>query len=139
MFELVLADLKARFGSKVLLSPDDIAEIINCSTGSQANKRSKGTFPIPYDKDGFGKVVVSIYELAKYLANIGNSVVKTQISDIPDYPKLTRTLKKSTKGRLQNDWFLTYCPVVVSIINRSLLDSQLAKNPAPKQPPSMKI
>ena len=139
MFDRILADLKGHFGMKVLLSPEDIAEIINCSTGSQANKRSAGTFPIPYDKGSLGKVVINIYDLANYLANVGKSEVRTQISNTPDYPKLTRTQKKSTKGRLQNDWFLTYCPQVVSIINRSLLDSQLAKNPAPKQPVSRKI
>ena len=64
MFQQILDDLKAQFGSKVQLSPEDIAEIINVSVGEQANKRSQGRFPIPYTKDG-GRIRISIYALAK--------------------------------------------------------------------------
>lgn len=137
MIDLVLADLRSRFGVKVLLSPSDIEDVIGVSVGQQANLRSQNKFPIPYDKS-MGKVVISIYDLAQYLANVGKSVVKEQIRELPDYPTMTRTQKKSTKGHLEGQWWLFHCPMVVAIISRSILDSELPiKDLPPKK--SLKI
>jgi hypothetical protein len=61
-----LADLKADFGKKKLLSPADIAPYISKSPSAQASMRSRKQFPIA-EKDMGGRVVVSIYALAKYI------------------------------------------------------------------------
>lgn len=116
----------------MLLSPSDIAEVINVSVGQQANLRAQNRFPIPYDK-ATGKVVVSIYALAQYLAGVGKSSVKEQLADMPDYAKLTRISKKATKGNLEGQWWLFHSPMVVSVISRSILDSELTIKESPKQ------
>jgi hypothetical protein len=61
-----LADMKADFGKKKLLSPADIAPYISKSPSAQASMRSRKQFPIA-EKDMGGRVVVSIYALAKYI------------------------------------------------------------------------
>ena len=63
----ILADLRAVYGRQVLLSPADIAVAIGRSPKAQANMRSRGVFPIPIKRAG-GKVGISIYDLADYLA-----------------------------------------------------------------------
>ena len=63
----ILADLKEQYGRQLVLSPSDIALAIWRSPKAQANTRSRGVFPIPVKRAG-GKVVVSIYDLADYLA-----------------------------------------------------------------------
>lgn len=123
MYKIILSDLRQQFGSKVLLSPEDLAEVIDVSVGQQANLRSADKFPIPHNKDDFGRVKVSIYDLASYLANLGKAQVKHEIAQIPD--KLTRLQKKSAKGRLSKDWWQFRCSSIYSIINRSLLDFEL--------------
>jgi len=130
MYKIILSDLRQQFGSKVLLSPEDLADVIDVSVGQQANLRSADKFPIPHNKDDFGRVKVSIYDLANYLANLGGAQVKQEMAQIPD--KLTRIQKKSTKGRLAKDWWRFRCSSIYSIINRSLLDFELVANPTPK-------
>lgn len=63
----ILADLKEQYGRQLVLSPPDIALAIGRSPKAQANMRSRGVFPIPVKRAG-GKVGVSIYDLADYLA-----------------------------------------------------------------------
>ena len=132
MLDIILSDLRQRFGHKVLLSPSDIAEIIDMSEGQQANKRSEGKFPIPHNKNDFGRVKISIYDLAQYLANIGSEQVKQEIATIPD--KLTRTQKKSAKGLLEKNWWLFRCASIFAVINRSILDVELVVNAERKRP-----
>jgi hypothetical protein len=67
MLEIILADLRDRFGDKVLLSPEDLASVINKSVGQQANERSQGKFPIPHKVEG-RRVKVTIYDLAVVVA-----------------------------------------------------------------------
>jgi hypothetical protein len=122
MFQQILDDLKAQFGSKVQLSPEDIAEIINVSVGEQANKRSQGRFPIPYTKDG-GRIRISIYALAKYLADCCNSDCRAQIKLLP--PDTSRTAKKSNRGHLQHVWWSLRSKPIISIIRCSILDMEL--------------
>lgn len=131
MLNIILSDLRQQFGSKVLLSPEDLAEVIDVSVGQQANLRSANKFPIPHSKDDFGRVKVSIYDLANYLANLGKAQVKQEMAQIPD--KLTRSQKKSTKGHLEKNWWLFHGTQIVSIIHKSALDFELNLNAAPKK------
>ena len=63
----ILRDLRQAYGPKVLLSPEDLALAIGRSPKAQANMRSRGAFPMPIKRLG-GKVGVSVYDLADYLA-----------------------------------------------------------------------
>ena len=65
-YEEALADLKADFGKKKLLTPTDIAPYISKSPSAQASMRTRKQFPIAKKEMG-GRVVVSIYALAKYI------------------------------------------------------------------------
>jgi hypothetical protein len=122
MLKIILDDLKAQFGQKVLLTPEDIAEIINMSVGEQANKRSQGRFPIPYNKDS-GRIRISIYDLAEYLSNCCNQHCKQEIKQTRVV--LSRIDKKAIKGHLQGNWWLFRCNPIISIIRKSILDFQL--------------
>ena len=133
MFDIILKDLRDRFGDKVLLSPEDLAPVINKSEGQQGNERSEGKFPIPHKVEG-RRVKVSIYHLAQYLADIGSGEVRQEISKIPD--KLTRTQKKNTKGLLEKNWWLFRSTQITSIISKSILELELTAKPAQKRPQS---
>ncbi len=63
----ILRDLRQAYGPKVILSPQDLALAIGRSPKAQANMRSRGAFPMPIKRVG-GKVGVSVYDLADYLA-----------------------------------------------------------------------
>lgn len=134
MLEIILADLRGIFGNKVLLTPEDIAEIIGISVGQQANLRSEDRFPIPYD-DKTGRIKISIYALAEYLANHGRKQVKTVLKQEtklgPDKP--TRVQKKARKGHLEGQWWALRQRQVIAVINRSLLELELAINPFEKK------
>ena len=65
-YEDALADLKADFGKKKLLTPAEIAPYISKSPSAQASMRTRKQFPIAKKEMG-GRVVVSIYALAKYI------------------------------------------------------------------------
>lgn len=126
MFKVILADLKAQFGVKVLLSPEDIAEIINISVGQQANMRSEGKFPIPYEKVG-GRVRITIYDLAEYLANCCTKKVKQEMKQLP--VALSRSEKKATKGHLANGWWKLRCRQIIAVIRKSIFSNDLRVNP----------
>lgn len=114
--------MQDKFGSKVLLGPEDIADIIDMTVGQQSNKRSDDDFPIPWSKDT-GRVKVTIYHLADYLANHGKKQVKQEMSKIPD--KLTRIQKKATKGHLGKEWWLFRSRSIVAIIEKTILENEL--------------
>lgn len=101
MIDTVLADLKSRFGDKVLLSPEDIAPLIASSPAVQANMRSQGRFPIPVKKVG-RKIGVSIYHLAEYLAK---GEVKTEVQLIEEY-NFVPNVNNVKKGN--RDWLLAF-------------------------------
>ena len=65
-YQEALADLKADFGKKKLLTPADMAPYISKSPSAQASMRSRKQFPIA-KKDMGGRIVVSIYTLAHYI------------------------------------------------------------------------
>lgn len=118
----MLNDLRGKFGDKVLLSPQDISGIIGMSVGEQANKRSADDFPIPWSKDS-GRIKVTIYHLADYIANHGKKQVKQQMAKIPE--KLTRIQKKAIKGHLEKEWWLFKSQAIISIIQKSHLEINL--------------
>lgn len=68
--ETILKDLSARFGRKVLLSPEDIADVISQTPGAQAVARHRRSFDIPIIRRG-RKVFVSVYDVADWLAGEG--------------------------------------------------------------------
>lgn len=103
MIENVLADLKSRFGEKVLLSPEDIAPIISSSPAVQANLRSQGRFPIPVKKIG-RKIGITIYHLAEYLAN---GDVKVEVKPI-DEVELILNKTTSKKRKNNRDWLTAF-------------------------------
>lgn len=63
-----LADLKADFGKKKVLTPEDIAPYIGKSPAAQAALRSRKAFPIPSKELG-GRIVISIYDLARFISD----------------------------------------------------------------------
>jgi hypothetical protein len=130
MFETILADLKRIFGNKILLTPEDIAEIIGISVGQQANLRSEDRFPIPYEKEDTGRVKISIYHLANYLANHGKQQVKTALKQeiIGATDKPSRVQKKARKGHLEGEWWTLRQRQIIAIIRKSALDFELAVN-----------
>jgi hypothetical protein len=65
-YEDALADLKAEFGKKTLLTPEDIAPYIDKSPAAQAALRTRKRFPFATKTIG-GRIVVSIYDLARYI------------------------------------------------------------------------
>lgn len=93
-YDEVLADLKLHFGAKKLLSPEDIADVIGRTPSAQAILRSRGDFPIPHAKLG-GKIVISIYDLAKYIANPGSSSPKSVSSNPLNKSKRAPSLSRA--------------------------------------------
>ncbi len=61
--------LRATYGKKLYLTPEDIAEIFDCSKQTIYNRISNGTFKIPYKKDLMGDLIrISIIDFAEYLS-----------------------------------------------------------------------
>lgn len=131
MIAIILDDLRQRFGDKIFLDTEDLAAITNLSRGQNANLRSGNKFPIPTRKLG-GRIVVSIYALAKYLAESceeeirGKPVKATAGSDgnTPSKPprKSQRAEKKAQKGLLEADWWLEYSPLVITVLEKCTLN-----------------
>lgn len=85
-----LADLKADFGKKKLLTSADIAPYIGRTASAIASLRSRKGFP-PAKKEG-GKVVVSIYALAHYIGDDESA------DDTPIQPKRKTKQQKLPKA-----------------------------------------
>ncbi len=66
-YESALADLKQSFGDKKLLTPAEIAPYIGKSAAAQAKLRDRGHFPIKVRRDMGNRVVMSIYDVARYI------------------------------------------------------------------------
>lgn len=100
-YQTVLDDLKARFGEKVLLTPQDIAPVISRSPEVQANMRYHQQFPIPVKKDPNGRrVFVSIYHLAEYIAT-GNVLLEKNSEPVEPAVKVK---PKTNKGVDDKSW-----------------------------------
>lgn len=92
-YEDALADLKADFGKKKLLTPADIAPYIDKSPSAQASMRSRKQFPIA-KKDVGGRVVVSIYDFARFIG--GDDADGTSV---PEQIRIATPQKKTSKSR----------------------------------------
>ena len=90
-YEDALADLKADFGKKKLLTPAEIAPYISKSPSAQASMRTRKQFPIA-KKDMGGRVVVSIYALAKYIGEDDDAII------VPKTAPATKPAKVSAKS-----------------------------------------
>ena len=93
-YEDALADLKADFGKKKLLTPAEIAPYISKSPSAQASMRTRKQFPIA-KKDMGGRVVVSIYALAKY---IGEDDASPDASEQIRVGKPAKPVARTAKG-----------------------------------------
>lgn len=130
MFDVILEDLKRRFGDKIFLTPDDLALITGISIGQQAKLRSENRFPIPYEKIG-NRIKISIYHLAEYLSKKANAYAKKKVKEeVGNLADKRKESKKATNGRLKEDWFRDFMSIfVVQYENRLMLSSSCSKEP----------
>jgi hypothetical protein len=130
----ILDDLKGRYGERVLLSPQDLVEVLGVSVGQQANLRSQGKFPIPTKKIG-NLIKVSIYDLAKYLSGLCDVEVKKEYKEIKKTQDkdINRLEKKKKKGLLETNWWLFKQDDIYDVLNKSLLDVLMPVAPANKR------
>lgn len=130
MFDVILEDLKRRFGDKIFLTPDDLALITGISIGQQAKLRSENRFPIPYEKIG-NRIKISIYHLAEYLSKKANAYAKKKVKEeVRNLADKRKESKKATNGRLKKDWFRDFMSTfVVQYENRLMLSSSSNKEP----------
>ncbi len=130
IYNVILADLKERFGNRISLTPADLVEVLGTSEGQQANQRSEGSFPIPYTKDG-GRIKITIYALAEYLARCStasaNIEIKNEIAASPD--RISRIEKKKRKGHLESGWWQLRCTAIYAAIRRSQMEFELNQKP----------
>ena len=103
MFEIILEDLKRKFGDKAILSPKELAPILHTSESAQSNMRAAGTFPLPVVKQG-AKIGVSVYVLAKWLAD-GDIPACAKKSE-PVAPALPQAKLSVRSKRGANDWLV---------------------------------
>ena len=94
-YEDALADLKADFGKKKLLTPAEIAPYISKSPSAQSSMRTRKQFPIA-KKDMGGRVVVSIYALAKYIGE--DDVTPPSAAEQIRVGKPAKPVAKTAKG-----------------------------------------
>jgi hypothetical protein len=88
-----LADLKATFGDKKLLTPADIAPFVGKSPAAQAKLRERDKFPIKV-KPGMGsRVLMSIYDVAHF---IGDEVEPIEVKASENIP---RTRQRTTSKK----------------------------------------
>lgn len=127
MFKVILDDLRSRVGEKIYLSPEDLEPLLDISKGQQANLRSQNRFPIPTRKLG-GKVVVTIYDLAKHLsADCKESVSHTIATErVQTKEKTARSTKKTRKGLLEKGWWQFHSGQVFAIIERAIYKEHLS-------------
>jgi hypothetical protein len=93
-YQDALADLKEEFGKKKLLTPADIAPYIDRSASAQASMRTRKQFPIA-KKDMGGRVVVSIYALARFIGEDDDPIIATKPAPAT---KPAKASAKSAKG-----------------------------------------
>ena len=93
-YQDALADLKEEFGKKKLLTPADIAPYIDRSASAQASMRTRKQFPIA-KKDMGGRVVVSIYALARFIGEDDDPIIAPKPAPAT---KPAKASAKSAKG-----------------------------------------
>jgi len=108
MTNIILEDLRQRYGNKILLSPEDLTEVLGVSVGQQANLRSSRRFPMPVSYVG-RSVKVSIYALADYLSGEAEAVARDGLKREqaqPEAQRINRTEKKKRTGAMGKDWWI---------------------------------
>lgn len=141
MYEMVLADLKQRFGDKVMLSPSDIAPVIASSPAVQANLRLQNRFPIPVRKVG-KKVGVTIYHLAEYLSTGDVKVAPPKAVLSPPAPYKPVTVAARTRSREWLHAFQTQIEFQFELLKEVeviFLDQRIQRNDPKKKPGVMKL
>lgn len=141
MYETVLTDLKKQFGDKVLLSPGDIAPIIDASPAVQANLRSQKRFPIPVKKMG-KKVGVSIYHLAEYLSTGDVKVAPPKADLSPPAPSKPVRVASRTRSREWLNAFQMQIQFQFELLKKLeviFLDKRTPRNEPKKKPGDKKI
>lgn len=89
-----LADLKATFGDKKLLTPADVAPFIDRSPAAQAKLRGRNKFPIKV-KQGMGnRVMMSIYDVAHFIGDDAEQI-EIKPSTVSKPPKQQKASKKT--------------------------------------------
>jgi len=128
MFKVILDDLRSRVGEKIYLSPEDLEPLLDISKGQQANLRSQNRFPIPTRKIG-GKVVVTIYDLAKHLsADCKEAVSHTMATEqAQTKEKIARSTKKIRKGLLEKGWWQFHSGHIFAVIERRIYQDHTPK------------
>lgn len=101
-YAAALDDLKQAFGAKKLLTPAEIAPHIGKSAAAQAKLRDRGRFPIKVKRDLGNQVVMSIYDVARYIGEeIEDETGSVQPERVATAPKssssTTRTSASSSK------------------------------------------
>lgn len=92
-YSAALNDLKQAFGDKKLLTPAEIAPHIGKSAAAQAKLRDRGRFPIKVKRDMGNQLVMSIYDVARY---IGEEVEDDSGSVQPENVSTTTRTSRST-------------------------------------------
>ncbi len=62
----VVEDLKKQFDGATLLTPKQVAIVIQTNEKVQANMRSQNSFPIPVKQNG-KKILMDVYDIAEYV------------------------------------------------------------------------
>ena len=141
MYEMVLADLKQRFGDKVMLSPSDIAPVIASSPAVQANLRLQNRFPIPVRRIG-KKVGVTIYHLAEYLSTGDVKVAPPKADLSPPAPSKPVRVPSRTRSREWLHAFQTQIEFQFELLKEVeviFLDQRIARNDPKKKSGVMKL
>jgi hypothetical protein len=103
-YHSALADLKQSFGEKKLLTPAEIAPYIGKSAAAQAKLRDRGHFPINVRRDMGNRVVMSIYDVARYIGEPPEEVSASQKSrGDTEVHNATRTTSPATPASNRND------------------------------------
>ncbi len=103
-YAAALNDLKQAFGDKKLLTPAEIAPHIGKSAAAQAKLRDRGRFPIKIKRGMGSQVVMSIYDVARYIGEeIEDEADSTQPERMSAPTKASRsTTRKPTSSAKVN-------------------------------------
>lgn len=72
-YQIILAEIRARFGEKLVLYSEDLAEILGKdSVGAIYSLNSRGGLPVEVKEVG-GRPCVSVFDVAEWLANSNSS------------------------------------------------------------------
>lgn len=138
MFEIILEDLKRKFGDKAILSPKELAPILHTSESAQSNMRAAGTFPLPVMKQG-AKIGVSVYVLAKWLADGDVPACAKKNDPVPTLLPQAKLSVRSKRGA--NDWLVAmelgveYQSELIREIQRLNLLEKVKDFPSTSNPP----